>query len=128
MAVAALVDTVAQRLAQAKLSELEDRARRYILRHFAHTGQPPRLREIQRHLQLASQKAAVTILTGLHAADLIAYNPTTVRIAAAYPFSSTPTAHRVRIGDRTLHALCAIDALGIPFMLDVLALIRSECL
>lgn len=41
MAVAALVDTVAQRLTRAKLSEVEDRARRYILRHFADAGRAP---------------------------------------------------------------------------------------
>lgn len=127
MAVAAIVDTVARRLTRAKLSEVEDRARRYILRHFADAGRPPGVPGLQRELQLASQEDAEAILDRLHAADLIVYDPTTVRIAAAYPFSSTPTAYRVEIGDRTVYALCAIDALGIPFMLDAPALIRSEC-
>ena len=58
MAITAIVDTVARRLTRAKLSEVEDRARRYILRHFADTGRGPRIPEIQRHLQLASREDA----------------------------------------------------------------------
>ncbi len=127
MAVAAIVDSVAQRLRKAKLSELEDRARRYILWHFADTGRGPRIPEIQRHLQLASREDASAILTKLHAVDLIVYDAAKASIAAAYPFSAKPTTHRVEIRNRTLHALCAIDALGTPFMLDAPALIRSEC-
>jgi hypothetical protein len=127
MTVAAIVDTLARRLAQAKLSQVEDRTRRYILRHFADTGRAPGLSELQRELQLASQGDAAAILTSLDAADLIVYEPATAGITAAYPFSAVPTGHRVEIGKRTLHALCAIDALGIPFMLDVPGAIRSEC-
>jgi len=127
MTVAAIVDTVARRLAQAKLSQIEDRTRRYILRHFADTGRAPGLSELRRELQLASQGDAAAILTSLDAADLIVYEPATASITAAYPFSGKPTGHRVEIGDRTLHALCAIDALGIPFMLDAPGVIRSGC-
>jgi alkylmercury lyase len=37
----------------------------------------------------------------------------------AYPFSAQPTRHRVTLdGGRGYHAMCAIDALGIPYMLD----------
>lgn len=127
MAVGAIVDTVAKRLTQAKLSDVEERVRRYILKHFADTGHAPWLSEIQRGLGLPSAEDAAAILGRLHAADLIVYEAGTTRINAAYPFSSEGTAHRVQIGDRWLHALCAIDALAIPFMLDASALIRSEC-
>lgn len=127
MAVAALVDTVARRLTEANLSEVEDRARRYVLWHFAETGRAPRLLDLQRELQLGLEDDAVAILIRLHKADLIIYDTATARISAAYPFSNKPTSHRVEIGDRTVYALCAIDALGIPFMLDAPALIRSEC-
>ncbi len=127
MAVAAIVDTVAHRLSKAKLSELEERARRYILWHFADTGRAPGLSELQRELQLALQEDAAAILTKLGAADLIVYEPATAGITAAYPFSGKPTRHRVEIGARALHALCAIDALGIPFMLDARGLVYSQC-
>ncbi len=40
------------------------------------------------------------------------------RLAVAYPFSVQPTRHRVTLSDgRSYHAMCAIDALGIPQML-----------
>jgi hypothetical protein len=128
MAIPALIDTVAQRLTKAKLSAIEDRARRYILWHFVDTGRAPRSSELQRELQLASQEGAAAILARLHAADLLVYDAATASIVAAYPLSSKPTGHRVEVGNRTLHALCAIDALGIPFMLDASALIQSGCL
>jgi hypothetical protein len=39
-------------------------------------------------------------------------------ITVAYPFSAQPTRHRVRLDDgRSYWAMCAIDALGIPFLL-----------
>jgi hypothetical protein len=40
------------------------------------------------------------------------------RLTVAYPFSAQPTRHRVTLdGGRSFHAMCAIDALGIPYML-----------
>jgi hypothetical protein len=39
-------------------------------------------------------------------------------LVAAYPFSPTPTAHVVSFGQVTVCAMCAIDALGVPFTLD----------
>lgn len=127
MAVTAIVDTVARRLTRAKLSEVEDRARRYILRHFADAGRAPGIAELQRELRLASHEDAAAILITLHTADLILYDAALARITAAYPFSSEPTAHQVRFGHHTVHALCAIDALGIPFMLGTPAIVRSQC-
>lgn len=127
MAIAAIVHTVAQRQTQANLSELEDWVRRYVLLRFAETGQPPELADLQREFQLGSVEEASAILRKLDGADLIVYQPTAVRIIAAYPFSAEPTAHQVEIGRRVLHALCAIDALGIPSMLDASAVIRSQC-
>jgi alkylmercury lyase len=39
-------------------------------------------------------------------------------IDSVYPFSSRPTTHTVVLDDGTsLHAMCAVDALGIPIML-----------
>ena len=40
------------------------------------------------------------------------------QIAVAYPFSATPTRHRVRIGGHVdVYAMCAIDSLGVAAML-----------
>ena len=39
------------------------------------------------------------------------------RVATAYPFCGAPTRHVVRLDEASpVHAMCAIDALGIPLM------------
>jgi hypothetical protein len=69
------------------------------------------------------------VLAALHDVDAIRLAPDgTVRVA--YPFSATPTRHRVRIGRAgpggvDVYAMCAIDALGIAAMLDQDTLIES---
>ena len=60
----------------------------------------------------------------LAADDLIAIDGAGT-LVAAYPFSPTLTAHRVVLGKVTVFAMCAIDALGIPYMLDTDATISS---
>ncbi|WP_063045212.1 alkylmercury lyase family protein, partial [Nocardia pseudovaccinii] len=65
------------------------------------------------------------VLGRLHDADVIRLD-SSGNIAAAYPFSASPTPHRVRItGGATVYAICAIDALGIPAMLDTDVVIES---
>jgi hypothetical protein len=59
-------------------------------------------------------QAALAALAG---ADLVHLDPAAGRVRVAYPFSGAPTAHRVTLADGpTLHAMCALDALGIPLM------------
>lgn len=83
-----------------------------ILRAFAATGRPP-----------AGQDPAV--LRTLHDADAIRLT-SYGEIAVAYPFSATPTRHRVRIGDRVdVYAMCAVDALGIAPMVGQDTVISS---
>ena len=56
-------------------------------------------------------------LTALATADLAHADPASGRIKVAYPFSAAPTFHRVTLADGpTVHAMCALDALGIPLM------------
>jgi hypothetical protein len=56
-------------------------------------------------------------LAALAAADAVHADPATARIRVAYPFSGRPTPHRVELaGGPTVHAMCALDALGIPQM------------
>jgi Alkylmercury lyase len=67
--------------------------------------------------------------------DLVQRDPTTGTIRAAYPFSGAPTAHCVTLLANSedldgaaaiqLHAMCALDALGIPLMLRRDALVTS---
>jgi alkylmercury lyase-like protein len=48
------------------------------------------------------------------------------RIRMAPPFSGVPTPFRVRIEERTYHAPCAWDALGIPAALHRDAVVETE--
>jgi hypothetical protein len=62
----------------------------------------------------------------LDAKDLILVEDGRVRVA--YPFSSAPTPFRVVSADgRERYAVCAIDALGVPVLLDQPVMIHSRC-
>ncbi|MGQ0717426.1 MAG: alkylmercury lyase family protein [Pseudonocardiales bacterium] len=93
-----------------------------ILQAFAATGGPPTPAELDR--VVASFEASAENLMGrLHAADVIRLGPDG-QIRVAYPFSAVPTRHRVRLaGGAEVYAVCAIDALGMPAMLGVDAVI-----
>jgi hypothetical protein len=47
-------------------------------------------------------------------------------VAVAYPFSGRPTSHRVVIDGQSVHAMCAIDALGIAPMFDRTVVVTSR--
>jgi hypothetical protein len=76
-------------------------------------------------------------LAHMAAQDLLQRDPATSQIRAAYPFSGVPTPHRVSLfsdhsGERSdqieaqVYAMCALDALGVPLMLQRAASISSE--
>jgi hypothetical protein len=96
---------------------------RAVLRHFAATG----IATTPADLVPAAASARldpVTALRLLADQDLVAVDGSGV-LVAAYPFSPTPTAHMVDLGDVRVWAMCAIDALGIPSMLGLDATITS---
>lgn len=89
----------------------------HILATFARTGQPPTRAGLHQHAASTSADLT-TALAELTRLDLIVPGPDG-GLLAAYPFSATPTAHRLTLPDGThLHAMCAIDALGVSAMLD----------
>jgi hypothetical protein len=58
--------------------------------------------------------------------DLVQLDPDG-EVAVAYPFSASPTRHRVLTDDgRAYWAMCAIDALGIPYLLHQAAEVRAQ--
>lgn len=58
--------------------------------------------------------------------DLVHIDPEAGVVTVAYPFSGRATPHRVTLpGGSQVHAMCAIDALGIPAMLHQPATITS---
>jgi hypothetical protein len=96
---------------------------RAVLRHFATTGTTPTRAEIDSAARAAGLDPAAA-LTALAADDVIAIDRDG-RLRAAYPFSPTPTGHLVTLPTVAVHAMCAIDALGTPYMLDTDAVITS---
>ena len=87
-----------------------------VLREFAATGRPPLPSALQDTAGRPGLTAAQT-LAGLAAADVLGLDGEG-RIRMAYPFSAVPTPHMVAItGGPQVHAMCAIDAPGIPPML-----------
>src|SRR5712691_271023 len=100
---------------------------RNILKHFARGGRPPSVRAIGQGLG-RSRSVVRAALDRLEAQRAFYRDPCSRRIVAAYPFSARRTAHRVTLPDgRSLYALCAIDALGMPLMLGSDATITSAC-
>jgi hypothetical protein len=96
---------------------------RAILCHFAATGAVPTDADIRAGAGMADLDIAKA-LRELAREDLVAVD-SAGRLVAAYPFSPTPTPHRVSFGDVEVFAMCAIDALGMPFMLGTDAAIAS---
>lgn len=98
------------------LDSVEKSVHQAILRTFATSGYPPSPGDLDA-VTAGSSRGTIEVLTALHDVDAIRLAPDG-RIAVAYPFSATPTRHRVRIGDRVdVYAMCAIDALGMSAML-----------
>jgi hypothetical protein len=95
-----------------------------VLRAFARHGRPPTAGELHEAAALFGVPAG-QVLAELAVADYLSLDEGG-RIRAAYPFSPTPTGHRVRIADGPqVWAMCAVDALGIAPMLGRDVEIRS---
>jgi hypothetical protein len=95
-----------------------------VLRHFAATGHAPQAQALE-PVAARFDRPAAEVLAELAAQDFLTLDDEG-RIRAAYPFSAVPTAHRVTVADGTaVWSMCAIDALGIPVMLDKDTVITS---
>jgi hypothetical protein len=97
---------------------------RWILTSFAETGRAPGRADLQRAAQQHGAEVHAT-LAELTRADVLAFDDRG-EIRAAYPFSPTPTRHRITWDDGgNGYAMCAIDALGTSAMLGVPVTITS---
>jgi NAD-dependent dihydropyrimidine dehydrogenase PreA subunit len=86
---------------------------RAVLRRFLAMGAPPTARWVRQGVLEAGLDASA--LDELSAADAV--HVVNGVVAVAYPFSGTPTPHRVELdGLPAVYAMCAIDALGLPAM------------
>jgi hypothetical protein len=110
------------------LDPVESAVQRAVLRAFAATGQPPTRGDFA-VVTMGSGRSSAEVLTALHEVDAIRLAPG-AQITVAYPFSATPSRHRVRIGAHgkdgvDVFAMCAIDALGVSAMTGQDTLIES---
>jgi Alkylmercury lyase len=109
-----------RRSATERVQALNDRERelhRRILRAFA-TGAAPSSAQVDawaREIGLDPGDAADTLARH----DLVHRDARGDAVSVAYPFFATATRHRVRVvAGAEVFAMCAIDALGIAFMID----------
>ena len=109
------------------LSPDADRIWRAVLLGFAHTGRPSDLAELASAATLPEDQVA-GLLRDLQRRDLLVLDGHGA-VTAAYPFSAVATPHRVRLpgSSAAVHALCAIDALGMGAMLGNDAEAESSC-
>jgi hypothetical protein len=100
----------------------------FVLEAFAATGHSPTVEQIRERFFLRTLAEADAMVATLERAGSIHRDPGDGAITHAYPFSNEPTTHRVLVaGGPQVYAMCAIDALGMPFMLRRDAEITSAC-
>ena len=104
----------------------EDGVRTTLLRLYAEQGRAPPIGELARHAGVG-ETAIRSYLTSLKARDLVVLDADGERIVGAYPWTDRATEHRVSLGEQTLNACCAIDALGVGDMYRRDVEIRSRC-
>ncbi len=119
------------RVSRAGLGPKEEVVRVYILKQYPLLGRSPTPQEITDRFGFTSPHDVQTILERLHELDLLYLDPESRAIRLAYPFSTAPTRHVVRFHGwaeaKPVYAPCAVDALGIPFMLGRDLSIASSC-
>jgi hypothetical protein len=108
------------------LTSDEERVRIALLQMYADGGRAPALENLATRVGLSVSRLHA-ILGSLEARDMIVLDNDGDRIIGAYPFTEAETEHRVELGRQTLHAMCAIDALGMGAMFDSDIRIQSSC-
>ncbi|MCI0428436.1 MAG: hypothetical protein L0Z46_10515 [Nitrospiraceae bacterium] len=115
----------------ARLNRKEETVRSYVLTQYPLLGRAPTRQEVATALDCGSVEEIQSTLERLHELDILCLDSESREIRLAYPFSSVPTRHLVRFPgwDDTapVYAQCAVDALGIPFMVRQDVSIASSC-
>lgn len=110
----------------AQMSPIEETIRRAILNLYVGLGHAPSFGELSEELNIPIPKL-VGVLASLEERDLIIVSKSEQIVEVSYPFTHRKTEHQVRIGDVTLAAMCAIDALGAGAMLNHDTEVLSKC-
>jgi hypothetical protein len=110
---------------QSAVGPEDDRVRQAVLRLFARLGRAPELSEIAEQTEIEAEHLRA-ILDRLNSQDLMALSDDG-QVTGSYPITINQTDHRVRVGEQTLNAMCAIDALGVGVMYGRDVHIQSVC-
>ena len=105
------------------LSVPENEVRKYVLTEYVRLGTAPSLERIREKFQGDTDR----ILDKLDDYDFIYLDADKTYIQCSYPFSSKKTVHEVEIDGVHIYCNCAIDALGVPFMVNRDCTIFSRC-
>lgn len=108
---------------QQRLSQIEVKLHRTILRSFVERGRPLAKGEISRSQDAANPD---TLLDRLRACDLVVLDGRG-EVVGAYPFTIEKTHHVVEVNGHRLQAMCALDALAVSPMFDLEVQIHSRC-
>ena len=109
-----------QQLLDAELSELH----KVILSNFVEQSRPLAITEAAGHLSQHSVEEAFQILAQN---DLIVLDVEQQMIMGAYPLSYEVTPHVVEVNGHAINAMCALDALSVAPMFEVVTTIKSSC-
>lgn len=106
-----------------KVTGLEVRVRTAVFRRLLR-GEPADLAALSTSTRLRPDEVAEALsklseLGAIHVMDGM--------LIAAYPLSGVATRHRVRRNGTIIYANCALDALAVPFMVDEIVSIESDC-
>lgn len=114
------------------LSKDENSIRHYILSQSPILGRIPSIEVINKEFSQMNQEEIQAILKTLDGVDAIHLDDENkTKIVAAYPFSGYKTAHLIKFRKneyKDIYSMCAVDALGISFMLKCDLSINSKCL
>ena len=94
------------------LTDLEQRVRLVVYRHFVDTANAPDSERLASAVE-ASEREVVGALRRLSDLHALVLAPASTTIWMAHPFSAVPTAYPVDIGDKTYFANCAWDVAGV---------------
>jgi hypothetical protein len=110
-----------------ELTSEEMKSLQFIFETILKTQKTPSVKEMQTALKKPHNEI-VRILGELEKKDVLLRKRGTQKIVSIYPLSLTPTEHQIILKDgKKLFAMCAVDALGMPIMLDKEATIVSQC-
>jgi mercuric reductase len=108
---------------QQRLSQIEVKLHRAILRSFVEQGRAPEGSEIS---SMLGQADIGNLLSRLRDNDLIVLDKWG-EVVGAYPLTMEETSHVLKVNDHQIHAMCALDALAVSPMFGLEVVIDSSC-